>query len=86
MCDAEHGSNPTGIEAIKGKNAGWVENQEVHGGEVSGPFPNGEPGIVQFKFDVAPNHTGQRMTRDEMRLYTVKNGKFVKEAFFSLKG
>ena len=76
----------TGIEAIKGKNAWWVENHEVHGGEVSGPFPNGEQFIVQFKFDVTPKHTGQRMTMEEMGLYTVKDGKIVKEVFFYSMG
>ena len=76
----------TGIEAIKGKNSWWVENHEVHGGEVSGPFPNGEQFIVQFKFDVTPKHTGQRMTMEEMGLYTVKDGRIVKEVFFYSMG
>ena len=71
-----------GIEAIKGKNVWWADNHEVHGGEVKGPFPNGEQFIVQFKFDVTPKYTGQRMTMEEMGLYTVKNGKIVKEVFF----
>ena len=76
----------TGIEAIKGKNAWWVDNHEVHGGEVSGPFPNGDQFIVQFKFDVTPKQTGQRMTMEEMGLYTVKDGKIVKEVFFYSMG
>ena len=75
-----------GIEAIKGKNTWWVENHEVHGGEVQGPFPNGNQFIVHFKFDVTPKHTGKRMTMDEMGLFTVENGKITKEEFFYTMG
>lgn len=76
----------TGIEAIKGKNKWWVDNHEVHGGEVNGPFPNGDRFIVHFKFEVTPKQTGQRMSLEEMGLYTVKNGKIVKEEFFYSMG
>ncbi|MDH5426880.1 MAG: nuclear transport factor 2 family protein [Nitrospirota bacterium] len=72
----------TGIEAIKGKNKRWVDNHQMHGGEVNGPYPNGNQFIVQFKYDVTPKHTGKRMTMDEMGLYTVENGKITKEEFF----
>lgn len=75
-----------GIEAIKGKNTWWVENHEVHDGEVNGPYPNGDQFIVQFKFDVTPKHTGKRMTMDEMGLYTVEKGKITKEEFFYSMG
>ncbi len=80
------GQTQQGIEAIKGKNKWWVENHEVHGGEVSGPFPNGNRFIVHFKYDVTPKHTGKRMTMEEMGLYTVENGKIVKEEFFYTTG
>ena len=79
----------TGIEAIKGKNKWWVENHEMHGGEVNGQFPHGDRFIVHFKFDVTPKcggQAGQRMTMEEMGLYTVKNGKVVKEEFFYSMG
>ena len=76
------GKTQTGIEAIKGKNAWWAENHEVHGGDVQGPFPNGNRFVVFFKFDVTPKHTGQRMTMEEMGLFTVENEKIVKEEFF----
>ena len=59
-----HDQTQTGIEAIKGKNKWWVDNHEMHGGEVSGPFPNGDQFIVHFKFDVTPKHSGQRMTME----------------------
>lgn len=76
----------TGIEAIKSKNKWWVENHEIQGGEVNGPFPHSDRFIVHFKFDVTPKQSGQRMTMEEMGLYTVKNGKIVKEEFFYSMG
>ncbi len=80
------GQTQQGIEAVKAKNSWWVENHEVHGSEVSGPFPNGNQFIVHFRFDVTPKHTGQRMTMDEMGLYTVEGGKIAKEEFFYSMG
>ncbi len=75
-----------GIDAVKGKNKWWVDNHEVHGGEVLGPFPNENRFIVFFKFDVTPKQTGTRMTMEEMGLYTVENEKIVREEFFYSMG
>ena len=72
----------TGVEAIKAKNKWWIENHEIHGGEVQGPFPHGNRFVVFFKFDVTPKHSGQRMTMEVMGLFTVEQGKIVREEFF----
>ncbi|GJL66888.1 MAG: ketosteroid isomerase [Nitrospirales bacterium] len=72
----------TGLDAIKGKNTWWVENHEVHDGNVTDPFPNGNRFAVISTFDVTPKHTGKRMTMEEIGLYTVEGGKIVKEEFF----
>ncbi len=74
-----------GLEAIKGKSAWWVENHEVHGAVVEGPYPHGDRFIVRFKYDVtakAGPMTGKRFTMDEAALYHVKDGKVVHEEFF----
>jgi len=71
-----------GIQAIKGKNQWWVDNHQIHGGTVEGPYPHGDRFILYFKYDVTPKQTGQRMTIDETGLYTVENGKIAKEEFF----
>lgn len=71
-----------GIPAIKGKNQWWVDNHQIHGGTVEGPYPHGDRFILFFKYDVTPKQTGKRMTIDETGLYTVQNGKIVKEEFF----
>ena len=35
-----------------------------------------------FKMEVTPKQTGKRMTVEEVGLYSVENGKIVKEEFF----
>ena len=72
----------TGIEAIKAKNKWWSENHEVHAAEIRGPFPNGDRFALLLSYDVTPTHSGQRMTMEEVGLYTVENGKVIKEEFF----
>lgn len=72
----------TGIEAIKAKNKWFGENHEVHSAEIRGPFPHGERFTLFLNYDVTPKHTGQRMTMEEIGLYTVENGKVTKEEFF----
>ena len=71
-----------GIQAIKGKNQWWVENHEIHGGTVEGPYPHDGRFALHFKYDVTPKQTGTRITLDELGLFTVQNGKIVKEEFF----
>ncbi len=71
-----------GVAKIKGKNQWWMDNHEIHGGVVEGPYPHGDRFIVRFKYDITPKHTGKRMTMDEMGLFTVQNEKIVKEEFF----
>lgn len=85
------GGSPTmpqrmeGIAAVKGKNEWWYKNHEVHKGEVTGPWPNGDKFIVGFKYDVTAKSgpmAGKRFTMEEAALYTVKNDKIVQEEFF----
>jgi ketosteroid isomerase-like protein len=76
------GQTQTGIQTVKKKNQWWVDNHEIHGGTVDGPYPHGDRFILHFKYDVTPKHTGKRMALDETGLYTVRDGKVVKEEFF----
>ncbi len=71
----------TGIEAIRQKNEWWFENYEVNSAEVNGPFVGGDQFAVQYVFDTTFKPTGQRSTMVEMALYTVKDGKIVREQF-----
>jgi hypothetical protein len=74
-----------GIKAIRGKSEWWYANHTIHSGEVMGPWAHGDRFTVYFKYDVtakAGPFANQRMTIEEIGLYTVKNGKVVQEEFF----
>jgi ketosteroid isomerase-like protein len=81
----QHPARQQGIAAIRKKNEMWVENHQVHGCQVTGPFPHGDRVIVVFNLDVTPKSgpmAGKRMQMEEAALYTVKNGKITQEEFF----
>ena len=72
-----------GIDAIRGKNHWWAENNEIHSAEVEGPFiGSGDKFAVYYNYDATFKPTGKRNNMEEMALYTVKDGKVVREQFF----
>lgn len=71
-----------GLDAIRKKNNEWDEAMEVHSMDVEGPFPFGDRFAVHYKFDATNKRDNKRMKGDEVALYTVRNGKIVKEEFF----
>ncbi|HEX4340878.1 MAG TPA: nuclear transport factor 2 family protein [Polyangiaceae bacterium] len=71
-----------GIEAIHGKSKWWADNHTVHKAELSGPYPNDDRFAVRFVYDVTHKPSSKRFTMDEVGLFTVKDGKIVKEEFF----
>ena len=71
-----------GKAAARGKGEWWSTNHVVHGVEVEGPYVNGDQFAVHFKMDVTPKASGQRMTMDEMGIYTVRGDKIAEERFF----
>lgn len=74
-----------GIDVVRKKTQEWGANNEVHSGEVQGPFPNGDRFAVIFKYEMTPKNgpmKGKRMTLHEVGIYTVKGGKIAKEEFF----
>jgi ketosteroid isomerase-like protein len=72
----------TGIDAIRQKNEWWFENNDVHKAEANGPFVGENQFAVQYTFEVTFKPTGQRTEMSELALYTVKDGKIVREQFF----
>ncbi|HEY8711481.1 MAG TPA: nuclear transport factor 2 family protein [Thermoanaerobaculia bacterium] len=83
--DAQMPALMRGIDAIRKKNQWWYENHEVHSSEVRGPFPNEDRFAAQFHYEITPKSgpmKGKRMTMDEVAVYTVKDGKIVREEFF----
>ncbi len=83
--DEQMPAEMTGLDAIRGKNRWWLENHEVHRSEARGPFPRGDRFAVYFQYDITPKigpGANQRVTFEEIALYTVKDGKIVEEEFF----
>jgi ketosteroid isomerase-like protein len=71
-----------GLAAIRAKGEWWVNNHEIHSAAITGPWPHGDRFIVGFQYDVTNKPSGQRMKMDEVGLYTIENGKIVREEFF----
>ena len=71
-----------GIDAIRAKNQWWSDNNTVHSAESEGPFVGDGKFAVHYKYDVTFKPTGKREIMEEMALYTVNDGKIVREEFF----
>ncbi len=71
-----------GIEAAIKKNQMWLDENEVNSASVEGPFPLGDRFAVHYKFDTTNRKSKERMKMEEVAIYSVKNGKIVKEEFF----
>jgi ketosteroid isomerase-like protein len=75
-----------GMEAVLAKGKWWVDNHIIHSAKAEGPWPHGDRYIVRFTYDVTFKPDNKRFTMDEAALYTVANGKVVKEEFFYTMG
>lgn len=75
-----------GVDAIKGKNAWWYENHEIHSAVATGPFcgHRDDQFAVKYDIDVTFKPSGERSQMSEVALYTVANGKVVQEEFLYL--
>lgn len=76
-----------GLKAVLGKSQWWNDNHTIHSSKAEGPYPKGDQFIVKFSFDVTSKPMGnKRFQMEEMGLYTVANGKIVREEFFYVGG
>jgi ketosteroid isomerase-like protein len=71
-----------GRAAVVAKGEWWYRTHEIHGTKVEGPWVHGDQFAVRFTIDVTNRETGQRMSMDEIGVYTVAEGKVVEERFF----
>ena len=85
---AMRGGSPEsrGIEAVQGKTDWWVNNMQVHNAKVSGPFVAHDRFVVQYDIDVTDKNSNKRMQMSEVGVYTVKDGKIVREEFLPQTG
>ena len=51
-----------------------------------GPYPHDDRFAVRFVYDITHKPSQKRMVMDEVALFTVSNGKIVKEEFFYTAG
>jgi ketosteroid isomerase-like protein len=70
-----------GVGAVRAKADAWLADNEVHEVRVDGPFVGGNQFAVRYWMDVTSKQGG-RMQFEEMALYTVRDGKIVKEEFY----
>lgn len=84
MVSVESRGNATsGKVAVIQKSIDWAAKIEIHGERVLGPYFHGdEQFAVHFTFELTPKDTGQRVTQQEVGVYTVRDGKIVREQFY----
>ncbi|HRJ27788.1 MAG TPA: nuclear transport factor 2 family protein [Fimbriimonadaceae bacterium] len=72
-----------GLEAVAKKGEWWMTTFEVLDAEADGPWINGNQFAVKFEMKVKHRESGQEMEIEEIALYTVEDGKIVREVFFA---
>lgn len=70
-----------GRSAVEAKNAEWMANNTINGASAEGPFIGASGFAVKFRMDIQDKSTGKRTLMDEVGVYTVKNGKIIREEF-----
>jgi SnoaL-like domain len=78
------GGGPTetrGKEGVRGKIDWWVNAMQVHSFTASEPFVGHDRFVVQYDADVTDKKSKERRKLSEVGVYTVKNGKIMREEF-----
>lgn len=70
-----------GREAVREKCQSWMDEHIVHGCRAEGPFVGSTGFCVHITMDVEERKTGNRRTMREVGVYTVQDGKVVREEF-----
>ena len=70
-----------GKQGVRGKVDWWVNAMDVHSFDVQGPFVAHDRFVVQYDADVSDKKTNERRKMSEVGVYTVKDGKIVREEF-----
>ena len=80
------GKQTAGQGPVIKKSEDWVAVNDFHGETLAGPFFNAaspDQFTVYFTLDVTPKATGERITQQEVAVYTVnKDDKITREQFF----
>jgi hypothetical protein len=70
-----------GKKAVQKKYRDWEADHEIHAIQVDGPWVGATGFALRYAIDVTQKSTGQRTQMEEIAVYTVKNGKIVREEF-----
>jgi len=84
--DDGRSSEMRGKDAVRGKVDWWVDAMEVHSFDANGPFVAHDRFVVQYDADITDKKSKQRRKLSEVGVYTVKNGKIVREEFLPRSG
>ena len=85
------GSEMAGKQPVIEKSERWGAANTIHGEKVRGPYFDKADGAadrssgqfaVHFAFDLTPKATGQRVTLEEVGIYTVTDGQITREQFY----
>jgi hypothetical protein len=70
-----------GLDEVRGKTDWWVNAMQINSFSVSGPFVAHDRFVVQYDLDVTEKASKKQMQMSEVGVYTVKDGKIVREEF-----
>lgn len=75
-----------GRDAVIGKNQWWMQDHAMKAARTDGLFIGASGFAVKFIIDVETKSTGAVETMTEIGVYTVKDGKIIREEFMGLAG
>lgn len=75
-----------GIEGVRKNEDWWSDHMELHSSIVSGPFVAHDRFVVRFDLDVTNKDSKKRFQISQVGVYTVKDGKIVREEFLPAVG
>jgi hypothetical protein len=70
-----------GRDAMQAKGDSWMAEHIVHSASAEGPYVGATGFAIRFRMDVEEKSTGDRVLMEEVGIYTVKNGKVIREEF-----
>jgi hypothetical protein len=84
---ASGGSPETrGTDGVRKKIDWWVSAMQIHSFNAGDPFVGHDRFVVQYDADVTDKNSKERRQLSEVGVYTVKNGKIVREEFLPRVG
>lgn len=70
-----------GRDAVLAKNAEWYQKNDILGAAAEGPYVGASGFSVKFRMDVRDRAAGKRTIMEEVGVYTVHDGKIIREEF-----